>query len=202
MEKSKDLKVFGMLCLMVSIVAISFAYASLTHTLDIQLADNDNGSGAKWEIIFDNISDPKVSGNAKAEGSPYVKSATTIANFETTFYTPGDSISYTFDVENKGTFNAMVSSIQITNPTCIGSDNDCRNVLKYVRYALTYEDGKEIIPGDILYSEKDSILGANNKKLKMSLQYSENISQSELPKNDVLLTNIEAVILYEQVQKG
>lgn len=202
MERSRDVRVFGMLCLMVSIVAISFAYASLTHTLDIQFSDSGDGSREKWEIVFDNISDPNISGNAKPEGSPYIKSATTIANFETTFYAPGDSISYTFDVENKGTFNAMVSSIQVTNPTCIGSDSDCRNVLKHVRYALTYDDGKEIIPGDILYSSNDKILGDNNKKLKMSLIYSNNINASELPKNDVLITNIEAVILYEQVQMG
>ena len=199
MERARNFRVFGVLCLLVSIVAVSFAYASLTHTLKIEAA-NLSTSNAKWEITFDNISDGKTSGYAKSNTSPYAKAATTLANFETVFYMPGDSVSYTFDVQNNGTFNAMVSSIQVTDPVCIGSERDCKLALKYVTYKLTYEDGTEIAPGDILYSSRDYALGSNNKKLKMSLSYSKNVSLDEYPENDVLLRDIEAVILYEQAQ--
>lgn len=201
MGKSQEYKVFGILCLLVSIVAVSFAYSALTHTLNIKVSDNNN-SNEKWEIVFDNLSNANTIGSATEVNSPNITAATTLADFETTFYSPGDAISYTFDVENNGTLDAMVSSIQITTPSCIGNDSDCSKALKYVKYTLTYDDGSEITPGDILYSRNNSFFGNSNKKLKLSLAYSKNIDTMDLPKNDVVLKDIEAVILYEQIQVG
>ncbi len=202
MERSKDYKVFGILCIMVSIIAVSFAYASLTHTLKIKSAVLKASPyqfvDEKWEIVFKNISKAKINGHARELSSPDFNAATSVANFEVVFTSPGDSISYTFDVVNQGTMDAAISDIQNYKPICIGSDRDCKSAKKYIKYKITYDDGSEIKIGDILYSPDNEYLGFNSRKIKMTFEYSKDIPKNEIPIENVTLRGFETIILFEQ----
>lgn len=206
MERSKNLKVFGILCLMVSIVAVSFAYASFTHSLKIRSASPGLTPAQlvdeKWNVEFGNLSKPKTVGNARELVAPSFKSATSVANFEVIFTSPGDSISYTFDIENKGTLDAAISSIQNYKPTCVGTTSDCESAKKYIKYNITYDDGSEIKVGDILYSKNNEYLGFTNRRVRVTISYSKDIPKSEIPVKTVTLKNIETVISFEQSYFG
>ena len=206
MERSKDYKVFGILCIMVSIIAVSFAYASLTHTLKIKSAVLKASPyqfvDEKWDIVFKNISKAKTTGFAREVVSPSFTSATSVANFEVAFTSPGDSMSYTFDVVNQGTIDAAISAIQSYKPTCVGSDKDCKSAKKYIKYKVTYDDGSDIKIGDILYSPNNEYLGFNSRKIKVTFEYSGDIPKNEIPVKDVLLKGFETVMLFEQSYNG
>ena len=58
-ESKKNYGVFILLSLTVSIVAVSFAYAALTHTLKIHTADSGDLSGESWIVEFINLSKVK-----------------------------------------------------------------------------------------------------------------------------------------------
>lgn len=203
MERSRNFKVFGILCLMVSVIAVSFAYSALTHTLKIEATSQTAlRRKAEWKIEFEHLSRAIIKGKATEVSKPKITSPTTISGYQVSFQSPGEEVSYTFDVTNKGTLDAVVSSIQITNPHCIGSDIDCRNVLKNIKYSLTYEDGSEIKIGDMLGAKKNNFPGLNSKKLKLSISYSKDALQTEIPMKEVILKNVEAVILFEQSYLG
>ena len=206
MERSKNLKVFGILCLMVSIVAVSFSYASLTHTLKIKAATPNLTPGMiadeKWDVGLTNLSKPVKKGSAYEVSSPNFKSSNAIANFEVVFVYPGDSITYTFEIANKGTLDAAVSAVQTYKPTCVGSEKDCKSARKYIKYKLTYDDGSEIKVGDIFYSSDNEYLGFTSRKVKFTIEYSKDIPKDEIPTKNVTLKNIETIILFEQSYLG
>lgn len=199
MERSKNFKVFGILCLIVSVIAVSFAYSALTHTLKIEATSKTAlMKNAEWNIVFENLSNANIIGAAKEVSKPRIISPTTIGEYEISFRALDEEVYYKFDVINKGTLDAVVSSIQITTPNCIGSVSDCEMVLKNIKSTLTYADGSEIKVGDILYANKDNYLDINRKELKLKISYLSNGSSNTMPANGVVLKNIEAVILFKQ----
>lgn len=199
MERSKNFKVFGILCLIVSVIAVSFAYSALTHTLKIEATSKTAlMKNAEWNIVFENLSNANIIGAAKEVSKPRIISPTTIGGYEISFRALDEEVYYKFDVTNKGTLDAVVSSIQITTPNCIGSVSDCEMVLKNIKSTLTYADGSEIKVGDILYANKDNYLDINRKELKLKISYLSNGSSNTMPTNGVVLKNIEAVILFKQ----
>lgn len=145
--KNKDWKLAMIALLIVSSVAITIGYASFSQILTI------NGEAtvekSTWKIGFENLSSAILVGTAEEVTHPSISSGgTDIGSYNVNFTTPGDSVSYTFDVVNSGTFDAKLSSITIPVPVCTGSgDNaaaDAANVCNHLVYALTYSDGTVI----------------------------------------------------------
>lgn len=192
--KNKDWKLAMIALLIVSSVAITIGYASFSQILTI------NGEAtvekSTWKIGFENLSSAILVGTAEEVTHPSISSGgTDIGSYNVNFTTPGDSVSYTFDIVNSGTFDAKLSSITIPVPVCTGSgDNaaaDAANVCNHLVYTLTYSDGTVI-------NENDTLNKQTSRSLKLTLIYKDDITASELPNNDVSISNLSISMYYSQ----
>lgn len=177
--------------LAVSLIGLTIAYAQLTQRLNINGTAKSKSN--TWDIHFENLKST-VTGNAVlSQDNPLtiVSNSTTISGSVGNLSLPGDSIVYTFDIANKGTISAQLSADPIiSTPECSSNDATgatvvCENVI----YTLTYADGSKIKTGDIL--EKGEKKAA---KLTISLKN----SMSAVPSAEVDITNIAAVLNYNQ----
>lgn len=177
--------------LAVSLIGLTVAYAQLTQRLNINGTAKSKSN--TWNIHFENLKST-VTGNAVlSQDNPLtiVSNSTTISGSVGNLSLPGDSIVYTFDIANKGTISAQLSADPIiSTPECSSNDATgatvvCENVI----YTLTYADGSKIKTGDIL--EKGEKKAA---KLTLSLKN----SMSAVPSAEVDITNIAAVLNYNQ----
>ena len=177
--------------LAVSLIGLTVAYAQLTQRLNINGTSKSKSN--TWDIHFENLKST-VTGNAVlSQDNPLtiVSNSTTISGSVGNLSLPGDSIVYTFDIANKGTISAQLSADPIiSTPECSSNDATgatvvCENVI----YTLTYADGSKIKTGDIL--EKGEKKAA---KLTLSLKN----SMSAVPSAEVDITNIAAVLNYNQ----
>lgn len=177
--------------LAVSLLGLTVAYAQLTQRLNINGTAKSKSN--TWDIHFENLKST-VTGNAVlSQDNPLtiVSNSTTISGSVGNLSLPGDSIVYTFDIANKGTISAQLSADPIiSTPECSSNDATgatvvCENVI----YTLTYADGSKIKTGDILEKgEKKAV------KLTLSLKN----SMSAVPSAEVDITNIAAVLNYNQ----
>lgn len=177
--------------LAVSLIGLTIAYAQLTQRLNINGTAKSKSN--TWDIHFENLKST-VTGNAVlSQDNPLtiVSNSTTISGSVGNLSLPGDSIVYTFNIANKGTISAQLSADPIiSTPECSSNDATgatvvCENVI----YTLTYADGSKIKTGDIL--EKGEKKAA---KLTLSLKN----SMSAVPSAEVDITNIAAVLNYNQ----
>ncbi len=139
MDKSKNYVIFGVLSLVVSLVAVSLAYAGFTATLDIDKTQSDNN--LKWDVHFSNLELEK--NNVVVNEEPIIiENSTFIKGLKAVFDSENNIITYRFNVENKGSFDAKLNGFIIGNLKCTdGPNNDigCES--------LTFElyDGSNII---------------------------------------------------------
>lgn len=198
--KNKESKISIVIFLILCSIAVSIGYASFSRTLDISGEATVNKSS--WKVQFQNLSDPIVSGENNGATVSVISKPTisddgkTIGSYNVSFTTPGDTVSFTFEVANLGTFNAELSSVNIPVPTCTGygdnSANDAANVCKNLVYSLTYEDGSALNIHDTL--NVDQV-----RKMKLTLTYKESITDVELPHDDVTVSNLAITLNYSQV---
>lgn len=193
MDKKKNLGIIGgVACLFVVIILVGVVWAGFTQTLEI------NGSGSvkssSWKIKFTNLSAVSLTGSAKEITAPTLTD-TKIGDYAVTLEKPGDSISYTIDVKNDGTFDAEISSIDIPTPTCEGTGanatTDAANVCKNLTYTLTNSNGNTVAQGDTL------VVG-ETKTFTLKLTYSASTEAADLPTNDVTISNLKVPIIYVQ----
>lgn len=180
--------IIGILLLLVACIGISFAMVSIT--LDIK-GKMQVGS-VNWDVHFDNLRDPVITGTTTELGKPSITStSTSIVNLNVKMLSPGDSIYYTFDVVNAGGLDAEISSIQIATPSCVGmgsqADEDARMVCQNIKYELVYENDSNMKIGD-------SLLKGETKTLKIRLSY----TGTKLPLNEVEINRLNIAVVYSQ----
>lgn len=188
MKKHTTLIVICLLLLVGSIIGIS--YAMVTTSLDVK--GKMKMASANWDVHFENLQRATITGTAIELDKPYiVDKSTSIVNVNVKLQQPTDSVSYLFDVVNDGGLDAELSSFQITNPVCKGTGdnakNDAKMVCDNVKYTVTYVDGSKINVGDALKVDK-------RKTLKLKLSF----SGSELPLNEVEISNLSIALSYSQ----
>ena len=142
------------------------AYAALSTVLNVSGTVVKKGN--LWNIYFTNPSSASVVGTAT--GSSLNIQASSL-NFQVSLYKPGDKVTYTVDIKNGGTIDAVLNSISLT-----GLDTAKSNSLNYT---VTYSDGSTIKQGDTLN------IGAS-KTLKITVEFDS--SATSLPESDVNLT--------------
>lgn len=112
----KDKKNILIGALLFTIVVMAVGYAAFAQTLTIN--GNAKISG-EWDVEITGITSSKV-GTADA-GTPTFTAAT--ATFDASLAKPGDSVTYTVTVENKGNIDAKLSDITLSpQATPDGSD--------------------------------------------------------------------------------
>ena len=100
----KDKKNILIGALIFAIVVMSVGYAAFATTLNI----NGNATIAgSWDVEITGIT-PAITGTASDATASFT---TTTATFNATLMKPGDSITYTITIENKGNIDAKLSSI-------------------------------------------------------------------------------------------
>ncbi len=161
-------------------------------TSNVDIRNEYTGNSTIWSVGYSDIEGPIIEGNAEELSPPTVVSKSTILkDFRVAFHSKNDSISYTFKLGNHGVLDSRVSSIEYSNPYCIGSgDNeyeDTQMVCRGITMKLTYENGKEIEVGDILRQ-------GLTEKVKLTITY----NGDGMPKNPVTVENLSATVIYVQ----
>lgn len=105
---NKDGKNIAIASLLVLVLFMSIGYAAFAQTLNLNSTATISG---KWDIEITNISATSTTGTAEA-GTPSFTA--TQATFDPTLYKPGDSVTYTITVRNKGNIDASFQSMKLT----------------------------------------------------------------------------------------
>lgn len=186
----KYIKLTCIIAVFALVVGIGIVYAALSQELNIN--GTADVQSASFVIKFADLQAVKKTGNANEVTAPEIKNDTKIEEYAVTLSTPGDSIVYEFKVVNSGTIDAELSSITVPTPQCgDGTSQDDINVCKNLIYKLTYTDGTAIQTSDVLTA-------GQSKDLKLTLEYKKDVANSELPNDDVNISNLSIVLNYIQ----
>ena len=211
MEKERKVRVLSIAALLVAVLGLTVAFAALSQTLKIN--GNSTFDTASWDIHFTKTVDMPTQTTGDATFTEPTLSGTTIENFSATLTKPGDSVTYYFDIVNKGTIDAVVSIYNFptamkecfgksvsSNPECEpfdfkqngmvdGFDNSVYSSM--FNYNIYYVDNGNI------FTSKDTLNAGETKHMKLVIEYKD--TANELPENNITLTSSDPItITYEQ----
>lgn len=198
--KDKSFKVAVIIVVVLSIIAIGISGATFTKILTI--TDIPTKKISNWKVKFTDLSNPTLVGSATVITTPSINTNdTTISTYNVKFTNPGDSVTYTFNVVNTGTYDAELTSVTIPDkPTCIGtSDTDtvakaCKHVTYILEYTNAKDDGsKTLINGDILKA-------GESVSMILKLSYEVYNTVENLPSCDIKLSDLGISLIYSQKQ--
>lgn len=195
--KNRSFKIIAIAALLVAIIGLSIGYAAYTESLKISGTVAARASSNAWDVHFENISSASFTGIANEMVSPDLTS-TVISKFEVNFFAPGDSVSYTFDVANKGLLDAELTSLSMGSLSCAPSTNstatqdEATALCNDLTYSLTYLDGSEIKVGDKLLAGDTN----NVKTLKVTIGWK--LDSTVALSDDVLITIGATTFVYTQ----
>ena len=184
-----------LVALIVGLVSMTVVYATLTQVLNINTTAKIVGKDASWNVHFNAPSDAIIGGYASvAEGKELkLNGTTTLYNLEATLKAPGDSVSYTFDVENSGTIDAVIDSVtlpDIANLTITGSEADVSLVKSNLEFSLVY-DGTTTTP-----AKNDELKAGASRKLRLTISYKS--TATDIPSTTITVSGINSHIDYKQ----
>ena len=193
MEKTRKIKIISLCALLVAVLGLTVAFAALSQTLTI------NGSAAvnaaSWDIHFEKTSGKETEVKGAATFTEPTLSGTTIENFSATLTKPGDSVIYYFDIVNKGTVDAVVSSYNFPNASKTGDGNV--NVFDKGTYITLFNNRLAYADTDESVRQGDTINAGETKHMKLIIEYKD--TATELPENNLTLTSSDPItITYEQ----
>ena len=201
MKKDRSVKTIAIAALIISILGLSVGFASISTILNIKGTGRVQSS--KFDVHFESLSaTPSKTETTTIVAAPQIQEGSTeISSYDVTFAQPGDYVTYTFNIVNGGTYDAMIESVTVPTPTCTGSGDDAvqaetdkNNVCNNLTYTLTYDDGTPIAVGDTLTKTEAF------KKAKLTLAYGINnqVTPDKLPKGAVSISNLDIQIKYKQ----
>ena len=168
MEKERRTKALVVVVLLIVVAGLTVAFAALSTTLNI------NGTAyldaAKWGIRFENLSSPTRVGKATTTGTAKIEEtkAAEITGINVGLSTPGDKVTYTVDLVNKGTINAKIDNIE---KTVLTSEQQ-----RYLTFKVTDKNGKEVSEGDILSA-------GETRNLTITIEFIKDLTKEDLPTN-------------------
>ena len=167
-KKRKELKALAAGALLLAVFGIVSSFIAMGTALSIKEVNHF------WKV---DITDVKIdsSGTVKTEGVEVF--STSLNNINVHFNSAGE-VSYNFKIKNSGAVDAILRGIHINRPLC-GLSCDCSQV----NYKLTYEDGREVLTGDMINSE-------TNMKMKLVVSYTGDTS--------IVVKDLDLILLYEQ----
>ena len=166
MEKERRTKALVIVVLLIVVAGLTVAFAALSTTLNI------NGTAyldaAKWGIRFENLSSPTKKGSANVTGTAKIEEtkAAEITGINVSLSIPGDKVTYTVDLVNKGTINAKIDNIE---KTVLTSEQQ-----RYLIFKVTDKDGREVSEGDILSA-------GETKNLTITIEFIKDLTKEDLP---------------------
>ena len=167
MEKERRTKALAVVVLLIVVAGLTVAFAALSTTLNI------NGTAyldaAKWGIKFENLSSPTKIGSATTTGTAKIEETKSaeITGINVGLSTPGDKVTYTVDLVNKGTINAKIDNIE---KTVLTSEQQ-----RYLTFRVTDKNGNEVSEGDILSA-------GETRNLTITIEFIKDLTKEDLPK--------------------
>ena len=197
MQKNEKAKHLLLIILLVALIGLSIAYATLTQYLYINSQAVILGQSTGWRVEF-------TSASCHANGSAaithdFVISATDLSSLETKFTAPGDSIVCNIRVANNGVINAKLSSfiIQDGNLSYSGTGanqtNDINIVTGKIQHSIVYAEGDQR-EGQVP-AANDTLPAGTHRDLVLTITYPMN---ADLPNNDVTVAGLRTTFLYSQ----
>ena len=167
MEKERSVKLLIISILFMLIAGLTVAFAALSTTLNIK--GTAYLDAAKWGIKFENLSEPVKVGNASVVGTSKIEETKSaeITGINVSLSIPGDKVTYTVDLVNKGTINAKIDNIE---KTVLTSEQQ-----KYLTFKVTDRDGREVSEGDILSA-------GETRNLTITIEFIKDLTKEDLPK--------------------
>lgn len=186
----KENKIVIVCAILLMIALVGLSYAVLNVSLDVK--GHMKMATASWDVHFENLQTGILNGTARELQKPVIsEDSTSIINLNVKLFSPMDSAYYFFDVKNGGNLDAEISSIQISEPVCLGNGStaisDSSMVCEKIRFDIVYADNSALNVGDLLNK-------GDSKRLKLRLYYDGN----SLPYNDVDISNLNIAIIYSQ----
>lgn len=190
MEKGRGTKALVVVTLLVSVLALSIAYAAYSATLLISGTVTAKKSSDAWNVHFESTDGsttltPTLGGNAKVTSSATL-TETKISDFEITFYAPGDSISYDFEVKNTGSVDATLNKITLGSLSCSratgtqqGTEAEANNLCDNLDMNIMKLDGNNISVGD-------KIPAGGSETYKLTIIWNE--SDTNIYENDIAIS--------------
>lgn len=173
MDKRKFVQNLTIIVLAVAIIVMSVGYAIYYQPMD--LTGTTTIQSSSWNIHFANIKSLPTTTVAAENITGPTLTKTTSLSFGATLNL-GEVYEFTVDVENTGTFDALLDSVGFTatkgSETLATTGNQYDN--GYLEYSVKYADGTEIQGGDTLDSK-------TNKTVKVSVKYKQPDDASILP---------------------
>ena len=201
MEKNRGVKILAISALVVAVIGLTVAFASMSQTLTIGgTATMDTES---WDIHFANLAPTTVGAAAHEHASVTTEptlASTSISGLEAVVTRPGDYVEYTFDVVNNGTINATLETLtKNTTPTCESPTHvtaDETLVCGNLTYTLKYGSGNTGHTAGTAVAEDDTLNAGETVHLVLHLEY--NSSATTLPTADVNISGLGISLFYEQ----
>ena len=163
-KRQKNNLIIGGLCCILLLMGIGYAAFST------QLKINGTSSiSSEWKVLITDITSGSIVGGASNASEP--THTDTTATFNTNLVSPGDSITYTIKVENRGSIDATLSSIDVNT-----GNND----------AIEFETSG--------IEEGDSLLQGASDELYVKVTYSNSVTSQ--PENTT--STITVTLNYEQ----
>ncbi len=164
------------------VLFVGVGYAILTSNLNIFGTTTINK--VSWDIHFDNLR--VTDGSVTATNPAEIDANKTTVNFGVSLNTPGDFYEFSVDEVNKGTIDAMVSSIVKTGVT--------EEQAKYLDYTVMYSSGA-------IVSEKQLLAADKKEGIKVRVEFKKDITASDLPTTEIIL-NLSFSINYVQADSS
>lgn len=184
--------------LAIGLIGITVAYAALTQQLKIE--GTAKVASSKWDVHFGTVSAGNAQGYATA-GTLAKTGETTIAGDIGTLKAPGDSITYTFDIENAGDINAIIDTVTGGQSfTCTSATKSVADaVCKDLTYSIKYTDGNATIAKGDQLAKATNTSTPTKKNVTLTLTYKS--TATTLASEDVTVTADPMTITYVQDAK-
>ena len=212
MKRKLYLKKYILVVLVICILTLSIAYATLSVSLEISGSATVQESSWGFSLgqgMSVHGHDYETTGSA-VYNSPIFDGVTATYNFSLT--KPGDSVSYFFRIYNIGSLPGEIASITTSEPICTSSSNntnDAELVCNNLIYEITYSDGIPIQEGDVLSKAisnstppttclKGTSTG-NIRSIKVKITFDEKVTA--VPSSTITVSNLKTTINLKQTDK-
>lgn len=177
--------------LAVGLIGITVAYAALSQRLDIQPEATVKAS--TWDVEFANVactaSNLNGTTTTAVADTLAIDGKTIIKGSMGTLKTPGDTITCTFDIVNKGDIDAKITTAPVVpTPTC---ETDASGICSELTYTLTYADSS-----NTAINVNDELAAGATKAAKIVLTYKKD--STKLTATDVKVGPMTSYIIYGQ----
>lgn len=197
MRKNEKTKNVLLLVLLVFLISLSIAYATLTQYLYINSGATVAGQSSGWRVEFTAVT-CRATGRASIT-QDFSMSSTNLSGLATRFAAPGDSVICDIKVTNNGVINAKLTSFHIQDGvlTYTGSGSNKTNdealVNGKIQHSIVYGTGDA--REGLAPAVDDTLPAGTTRDLVLTVTYP---ISATLPDNDVVVSGLSTTFLYTQ----